>query len=37
LHGAGIWLGLLCGLAAAAILLISRWLRREKLGIEIIR
>lgn len=37
MDGAGIWLGLLCGLAAAALLLISRWLRREKLGIEIIR
>ncbi|PRD53277.1 MATE family efflux transporter [Phyllobacterium myrsinacearum] len=37
LEGAGIWLGLLSGLAAAAILLMSRWLRREKLGIEIIR
>ncbi|MBB3145724.1 MATE family multidrug resistance protein [Phyllobacterium trifolii] len=37
LEGAGIWLGLLCGLATAALLLISRWLRREKLGIEIIR
>lgn len=37
MEGAGIWLGLLCGLAAAAILLMSRWLRREKLGIEIIR
>ncbi|TDQ23726.1 MATE family multidrug resistance protein [Phyllobacterium brassicacearum] len=37
MQGAGIWVGLLCGLAAAAVLLISRWLRREKLGIEIIR
>jgi len=36
MEGAGIWLGLLCGLAMAALLLISRWLRREKLGIEII-
>jgi multidrug resistance protein, MATE family len=37
MKGAGIWLGLVCGLAAAAVLLTSRWLRREKLGIEIIR
>ncbi len=37
MKGAGIWLGLVCGLAAAAILLVSRWLRRERLGIEIIR
>lgn len=37
MDGAGIWLGLVCGLAMAAILLTSRWLRREKLRIEIIR
>ncbi len=37
MKGAGIWLGLVCGLAAAAILLLSRWLRREQLGIEVIR
>jgi multidrug resistance protein, MATE family len=37
MEGAGVWLGLLCGLATAALLLISRWLRREKLGIEVIR
>ena len=37
MEGAGIWLGLVCGLAAASFLLLGRWLRREKLGIEIIR
>jgi MATE family multidrug resistance protein len=37
MKGNGIWLGLVCGLAAAAVLLTSRWLRREKLGIEIFR
>jgi multidrug resistance protein, MATE family len=36
MKGAGIWMGLLAGLAAASILLVVRWLRREKLGIEII-
>src|SRR5690606_37450587 len=29
--GAGIWMGLVAGLAVVAVLLISRWLRREKL------
>jgi multidrug resistance protein, MATE family len=37
MQGVGIWLGLLSGLAAASLLLLGRWLRREKLGIEIIR
>ncbi|MDQ0997307.1 Na+-driven multidrug efflux pump [Phyllobacterium ifriqiyense] len=37
MQGVGIWLGLLSGLAAASVLLLGRWLRREKLGIEIIR
>ena len=37
MKGKGIWLGLVCGLAAAAILLMSRWLRRKRLGIEIFR
>ncbi|MGH6860598.1 MAG: MATE family efflux transporter [Phyllobacterium sp.] len=36
MEGAGIWLGLVSGLAAAAFLLLNRWLRRERLGIEII-
>src|SRR5262249_18558314 len=31
MQGRGIWLGLVCGLATAAILLMSRWLRRGKL------
>ncbi|MEP7452472.1 MATE family efflux transporter [Phyllobacterium sp. SB3] len=36
MKGVGIWIGLLVGLAVASLLLLSRWLRREKLGIEII-
>ncbi|EJN05621.1 putative efflux protein, MATE family [Phyllobacterium sp. YR531] len=37
MKGVGIWIGLLVGLAVASLLLLSRWLRREKLGIEVIR
>ncbi|MCX8293161.1 MATE family efflux transporter [Phyllobacterium sp. 0TCS1.6A] len=29
MEGAGIWLGLVCGLAAASFLLLGRWLRRS--------
>jgi len=31
--GAGVWAGLAIGLAVAAVLLVSRFLRREKLGL----
>jgi multidrug resistance protein, MATE family len=31
--GAGIWIGLSCGLAVVAILLFGRWVRRERLGL----
>lgn len=34
LEGVGIWLGLAAGLAAVSILMISRWLRRSKLGLD---
>lgn len=33
LHGIGIWIGLATGLAVVAVLLIWRWLRRERLGL----
>jgi MATE family multidrug resistance protein len=29
--GAGIWIGLVAGLSVVAVLLISRWMGREKL------
>jgi MATE family multidrug resistance protein len=32
-QGAGIWMGLASGLATVAILMISRWVRRERLGL----
>jgi MATE family multidrug resistance protein len=32
-QGTGIWIGLASGLAAVAILMISRWIRRERLGL----
>jgi MATE family multidrug resistance protein len=32
-QGIGIWIGLASGLAAVAILMISRWIRRERLGL----
>ena len=31
--GSGIWTGLFVGLAVVAVLLLSRWLRRERLGL----
>ena len=34
LAGVGIWLGLATGLAAVSALMISRWLRRDKLGLD---
>ena len=33
LDGNGIWIGLSAGLAVVAALLLSRWLRRERLGL----
>jgi MATE family multidrug resistance protein len=33
LQGSGIWIGLSAGLAIVAVLLLWRWLRREKLGL----
>jgi MATE family multidrug resistance protein len=32
-RGIGIWIGLASGLAAVAILMMSRWIRRERLGL----
>jgi MATE family multidrug resistance protein len=32
-RGTGIWIGLASGLAAVAILMITRWIRRERLGL----
>ncbi|MBB5751082.1 MATE family efflux transporter [Prosthecomicrobium pneumaticum] len=34
LEGLGIWIGLACGLGVVAALLIARWLRRDRLGLE---
>ena len=34
LAGIGIWIGLATGLAVVALLLIVRWLRRERLGLD---
>ena len=33
LEGIGIWFGLAAGLAVVALLMVTRWLRREKLGL----
>jgi MATE family multidrug resistance protein len=33
LAGNGIWIGLSAGLAVVAVLLLIRWLRRERLGL----
>ena len=33
LAGAGVWIGLACGLTVAAVLLLRRWMRREALGL----
>ena len=33
LEGRGIWIGLSAGLAVVAVLLLVRWLRRERLGL----
>jgi MATE family multidrug resistance protein len=32
-EGVGIWTGLASGLAIVALLMITRWMRREKLGL----
>jgi MATE family multidrug resistance protein len=32
-QGVGIWIGLASGLASVAVLLLARWLRRERLGL----
>ncbi len=32
--GIGIWIGLLCGLAATSTMLVVRWMRRGRLGLE---
>ena len=32
-EGLGIWTGLAAGLAMVAVLMIARWMRREKLGL----
>jgi len=32
-QGVGIWTGLATGLAVVAVLMIARWLRRERLGL----
>jgi MATE family multidrug resistance protein len=34
LEGTGIWLGLAAGLAAVSFMMIGRWLRRERLGLD---
>jgi MATE family multidrug resistance protein len=31
--GVGIWVGLASGLAAVAVLMVARWIRRERLGL----
>ena len=31
--GVGIWIGLASGLAAVAVMLLARWMRRERLGL----
>jgi MATE family multidrug resistance protein len=33
LQGIGIWIGLAAGLTTVAILLLTRWLRRDRLGL----
>ena len=32
-QGLGIWTGLAAGLAVVAVLMITRWMRRERLGL----
>lgn len=31
--GVGIWIGLACGLAVVSVLMLARWMRRERLGL----
>jgi MATE family multidrug resistance protein len=33
LRGVGVWIGLAAGLAAVSVLMVQRWLRRERLGL----
>jgi multidrug resistance protein, MATE family len=33
LRGTGVWIGLAAGLAAVALLMVQRWLKRERLGL----
>jgi multidrug resistance protein, MATE family len=33
MRGVGVWLGLASGLAVVAVLVLTRWLRRERLGL----
>ena len=33
LEGRGIWIGLFSGLAAVSVMLLWRWLRRDRLGL----
>jgi MATE family multidrug resistance protein len=35
LHGNGIWIGLSSGLAVVAVLLLARWMRRDRLGLSV--
>jgi MATE family multidrug resistance protein len=35
LEGSGIWIGLFTGLAVVALLLLYRWLQRDKLGLSL--
>ncbi len=37
LEGVGIWIGLSSGLAVVAVLLLARWLRRDRLGLSRVR
>jgi multidrug resistance protein, MATE family len=34
MEGVGIWLGLATGLAAVSVMMIFRWQRRERLGLD---
>jgi MATE family multidrug resistance protein len=36
-QGIGIWIGLAAGLAAVAVLMLARWLMRERLGLTSVR
>lgn len=36
-HGLGLWIGLAAGLAAVAVMMLARWLMRERLGLTRLR